>query len=564
MPRDLAADLQMLDTVLKLAQNREFERAAEIAEEALLAGFEHPLLMNVLATRHEQRGRLEDAVRLLERALTIAPDDVPARNALALCLQRVDRPAEALQQVDELLRRHPELGFVHANRGNALIALGSLGLARESHLEALRLDPDNLAAMAALASIATHRGEHAEARMWAERTLARVPGYPDAVLSLAAAEFDGRRYQEAEKLLGSVIADVRAGVLDKARAHGLLGDVLDAQACYEEALTAYLACSSALAQVNQRYAQESGVLDYAWSLTRAFEAVAPRWTVQPKPVVAPVGPLRHVFLVGFPRSGTTLLEVVLDGHPDVVSLEERELLTEGVLRFMREPLDLAALADADEATLERLRAAYWAAASAAGAVVEAKVFIDKHPLNTLKLPLIARLFPHACILFACRDPRDVVLSCFRRRFRMNAAMYQMLSLEGAARFYDAVMSFAAAVRPVLGLDWRQVRYEDVMADFGGEMRSICAFLGLAWNDSMGSFAQRVQSREHSTPSTAQLSRGLDRSGVGHWRHYAAALAPLQPVLEPWVQRLAGPPSTELKLAGAAHVVGVALGRRHQE
>jgi tetratricopeptide (TPR) repeat protein len=539
MPRDLDADLKMLNTVLTLAQNREIGRAAAIAEEALKSGFEHPLLLNVMATRLEEQGRFAEAVRLLERAVELAPADVPARNALALSLQRIDRPADALRHVDELIRQQPQLGFAHANRGNALVAMGSLGLARDSHLRALELEPNNVVSMAALASIATHRGEHAEARIWAERTLAHVPGYPEAVLSLAAAELALRKVTEAESLLRGVIADPRAGVADKARAQGQLGDVLDAMGRYEEAFGAYGECNHAVARMHPRHATARSVLDYARALTAAFRTIAPRWARSSVAGAEPVA-REHVFLVGFPRSGTTLLEVVLDGHPDIVSLEEHELLTAGVLRYMCEPLDLGPLADASEADLARLRTEYWSSVAATGTEVAGKVFIDKHPLNTLKLPLIARLFPTAKILFACRDPRDVVLSCFRRRFKMNAAMYQMLSVEGAASFYDAVMTFAGVTQPVLALDWRQVRYEEVVANFSGEMRSICDFVGVEWSEQMGAFAQRVQTREHSTPSTAQLSRGLDRSGVGHWRHYTAQLASVQPILEPWVERLAAP------------------------
>src|ERR1700730_10124069 len=141
MARNLEADRAMLATVLTHAQNRDIRRAAAIAEQALAEGFEHPLLLNVVATRLEEQGKLDEAVRLLERAVALAPGDVPARNALALCLQRVDRPADALSHVEVLLKSHPELGFAHANKGNALIALGSLGLARTSHLRALEPDP---------------------------------------------------------------------------------------------------------------------------------------------------------------------------------------------------------------------------------------------------------------------------------------------------------------------------------------------------------------------------------------------------------------------------------------
>lgn len=541
MARNLESDQAMLATVLAHAQNRDIARAAAIAEQALAEGFEHPLLLNVMATRLEEQGRLEEAVRLLERAVTLAPADVHARNALALCLQRVDRPAEALHHIEVLLKSHPALAFAHANKGNALIALGSLGLAEASHRRALELEPGNLAAMGALASIATHRGEHAEARRWATQLLERVPGFPDAVLSLAAAELADGAMEHAEGLLRGLVADARAGSTDRARAHGLLGDVLDNAARYGQAFDAYRACNECLGQIHyRRFAAGTSILGYTRSLTAALAAVAPRWPAPTAPESPPVpgAAAGHVLLIGFPRSGTTLLEVVLDGHPRVVSLEEQELLTESVLRFMREPLDLMPLAHAPESELAALRRAYWERVRAGGVEVAGKVFLDKHPLNTLKLPLIARLFPGAKILFACRDPRDVVLSCFRRRFRMNAAMYQLLTLDGAARFYDAVMDFALRARPILGLDWHAVSYELLMEDFEGQTHAICEYLGLEWTTGLQAFSPRVSTREHATPSTAQLARGLDRSGIGHWQHYRAALEPVLPLLEPWVGRLA--------------------------
>jgi tetratricopeptide (TPR) repeat protein len=537
--RDLKADQQMLSAVLAHAQNREIPRAAAIAEQALAEGFEHPLLLNVLATRLEQEGKFEAAVRLLERAVALAPEDVPARNALALCLQRVDRQQEALEHVEELLKRHPDLGFAHANKGNALIALGSLGRAQASHLRALELDPQCLAAMGSLASIATHRGEHAEARRWAEQVLAQVPGYPHAVLSLAAADLADGAIERAQARLREMLADPRVGPSERARAQGLLGDVLDAAGRYPEAFAAYSACNESLRHIHQGSAGTS-VLARARALAAALRAVAPRWPAASTPRSPGSAAAGHIFLMGFPRSGTTLLEVVLDGHPGIVSLEEHELLAEGVRALMREPLTLDPLARADEGALQALRAAYWKRVRQGEVDVTGKLFIDKHPLNTLNLPLIARLFPRAKVLFVCRDPRDVVLSCYRRRFKMNPAMYQMLTLEGAAQFYDAVMDFAELARPLLGLPWHEVRYEQLMADFAGQTRAICQFLGIEWLEGMQTFASRVQSREHATPSTAQLARGLDASGIGQWQHYRALLEPVQPVLARWVERFGAP------------------------
>ena len=538
MPRDLKADQEMLRSVLALAERRDIAAAAAIAEPALASGFEHPLLLNVLATRLEHEGRLEDALQLLERALRLAPEDIGVRNALSLCLQRLDRPAEALHHVDRLLEAHPELGFAHANRGNALIALGALGKARQSHLRALELDPDNLAAQGALASIATHRGAHDEARGWARKVLARLPGYPDAVLSLAAAELADGSTDSAQLLTCQLLADPRAGPAEKARANGLLGDVLDAGGRYMEAFGAYAACNEALRQVHRGFAEGTGILSYTESIIAAMQRVNPaRWTSGPAPAAEADGASAHVFLLGFPRSGTTLLEVALDGHPRVASLEEHELLTPGVLAFMREPLDFELMLQADAGALQALRASYWRQVREAGAEPEGRVFVDKHPLNTLKLPLIARLFPRAKILFAYRDPRDVVQSCFRRRFSMNPAMYQLLTLQGAAAFYDATMRLAEQARSLLGLDWQAVRYESLVDDLELQLRAVCEFLDLEWVPELTDFAARAQAREHATPSTAQLARGLNRAGIGHWRNYQDALAPILTTLEPWVERL---------------------------
>jgi len=541
MARDLETDLRTLNTVLTFAQNRDFERAADLAEKTLASGFEHPMLLNVVATRLEQQGKFAESLRLLERAVAIAPGDVGARNALSMCLQRLERPEEALYHLDTLLKKHPDLSFAHANKGNALISLGLLGRAQQSHQRALELQPGNFIAMAALGSIATHRGEHVEARQWAERTLAVAPGFPDAILSLAAAELAGGKTTRAEAMLEKLIMDPRAGPSDRARATGLLGDVLDAAGRYHEAFSAYSTCNEALRRIHQRFANATSMLEYTRALSIAMSTLAPgAWPTEVAPPRIPADPLEHVFLLGFPRSGTTLLEVILDGHPQVESLEEYELLTDGVRRFMREPVNFEPLARADEKELNALRVAYWENVRRAGTYVAGKVFIDKNPLNTLKLPLIARMFPRAKILFARRDPRDVVMSCFRRRFTMNPSMYALLTLEGAAAFYDAVMRFAEQVRPLLGLPWRIVRYETLVADVEQESRAICEFLNLQKVVGMEDFATRIAQRERATPSAAQLARGLSSSAINSWRHYGEALEPILPVLNPWVQRFGYP------------------------
>jgi tetratricopeptide (TPR) repeat protein len=538
MARDLKADQATLRAVYEAAQGGNHAQAGVLAEAALATGLEHPLLLNLAALKAEQQGRISEAERLLRRAVQIAPDDLSARNALGLCLLRLERPSEALEQFAALLELNPVLPYAHTSRGNALLALGAITDAEASFQRALAIDPNQAIALAGLANIASGRGAYPEARVWAEKALALVPGYPDAVMSLAAVELGERRKAQAEARIQALLTDTRLAPLEHAYANGLFGDILDAEDRPAEAYAAYVACNEELQRLYaDRFKAGPNALEYVRSMTRYFERASPEsWKLAVPGPPHPSGARGHVFLLGFPRSGTTLLEVILEGHPNVVSLEEKESLISSVHEFMQRPEDLERLPQASPAALEALRADYWRRVAGAGIDVAGKMFVDKYPLNTLKLPLIARLFPDAKILFACRDPRDIVLSCFRHRFRMNAPIYELLSIEGAARYYDAVMRLLVRLTSMMTLDVCLVRHEDLVTEFAREMKRICAFLALDWNPAMADFAVRTKDRAVLTPSTAQLVRGLNTEGLGQWRRYRPQLAAVLPMLEPWVRR----------------------------
>lgn len=534
----MASAAAALQAVHDAAQAGDLARALTLAQAALARGLEHPLVLNLAALGHERRGELDQALALLERAVRVAPDDVGSRNALGLCLMQLERAEEALAQFDALVALDPALPYAHASRGNALLAIGAMAAAEDAYGRALERDPGQGIALAGRARILSHRGDYFAARPLAQQALAVLPGYPDAVMSLARAEWGERRLARAQARLRELLADDRLSVLERAHATGLLGDVLDAENRCDEAFAAYTDCNERLRRhYAGGFAGAVSALDYVQSLSAYFAAASPQpWQKSAALAGTASGARGHVFVLGFPRSGTTLIEVVLEGHPDVVSLEEKESLIDAVRAFMRAPADLERLARSGDAALEPLRAAYWRRVAQTGVEVAGKVFVDKHPLNTLKLPLIAKLFPDAKILFACRDPRDVVLSCFRHRFRMSAPLYEMLTLEGAARYYAAVMGLGMQLTAMLPLGVCLVRHEDVVTEFVREMKRLCAFLELEWDPAMGDFALRTRERGMLTPSTAQLVRGLNTEGLGQWRRYRQFMAPVLAQLEPWVKR----------------------------
>jgi hypothetical protein len=168
------------------------------------------------------------------------------------------------------------------------------------------------------------------------------------------------------------------------------------------------------------------------------------------------------------------------------------------------------------------------------------VLVDMAPLNGIKLPMIARLFPEASIVVCRRDPRDVVLSCFRRHFRVNASTFQMAELERAARHYDAVMRLVERHLATLPLRVHAVDYAALVADFDATTRGLAEFVGLPWDESVRDFARTAAGREVRTVSAAQVRRGL-YDGTRQWERYREQLAPVLPLLEPWVRRFGYPP-----------------------
>jgi hypothetical protein len=240
--------------------------------------------------------------------------------------------------------------------------------------------------------------------------------------------------------------------------------------------------------------------------------------------------------MGFPRSGTTLLEQVLAGHPEVRALEEAPTLAEAYAEFLATPEGLERLARLTPDEAQSWRARYWVEVAAHGVEASGRLFLDKAPAGTLTLPLVAKLFPRAKVLFALRDPRDVVLSCLRHNFQINAMTYAFTRPETAAACYAACMAMAEAYRAVLPLNLIEARHETLVEDFDGELARLCGFLGLDAVPAMADVGQTARRRTVRTPSADQVRAGLNDRGLGRWRAYAAEMAPLMPVLAPWVER----------------------------
>lgn len=239
------------------------------------------------------------------------------------------------------------------------------------------------------------------------------------------------------------------------------------------------------------------------------------------------------------------MEQILGAHPKIETTNENSPLTR-TLHDIRKLSNMElseALGTLTDDRIASLRKEFLEnARHITGSDLNGIQLVDKFPFNILELGPIQFLFPRARALVALRDPRDTCLSCFMQQFAMNQGMVHFLSLETTARLYCAVMELWLHYRETLSIRWIEYRYEDLVADFEGTVGRVLDFLDLPWDESVNRYADHAKTRPIMTPSRVAVTQAIDNRAVSRWRKYADRLAPIQPMLEPFVLEFGYEPS----------------------
>ena len=245
-----------------------------------------------------------------------------------------------------------------------------------------------------------------------------------------------------------------------------------------------------------------------------------------------------IFVVGFPRSGTTLLEQMLDAHPSLQSMDEQPFLQQAVDRIVAWGIDYpGGLATLTQAQIDELRAEYLARSEEKMTPRGNQRLVDKNPLNLLRLPMIHRLFPQARIIVAIRHPCDVLLSCFSQDFRAPEFARLCRDLPALTGAYSRAFDFWYSQSGLLAPACIELRYEDLVGDPASAARALCSFLELPWHDAMLDPANNALLKGYiGTPSYAQVVEPISGKAIGRWRNYSSHFTALLPQLTPYLAR----------------------------
>ncbi|MFM5893365.1 MAG: tetratricopeptide repeat-containing sulfotransferase family protein [Novosphingobium sp.] len=547
-PDNRAARFNLASALATLGRSdAALDLAAEYAGQPKLARLAGYLL--------QQKGRNDEAIPAYRAALNEVPGDWETWNNLGNCLSAAGESDAAVAAIEQAINAAPGNGTPELFL-NLLRALGLTGN------EQPRL--------------------HA-----AEEATRRFPDHPDLRFELGVAQFAAGQLDEAEATLKRA-ADAEASFGRAAMELGMLYettnrlDELDAHVarCAERGPSPELAFLQAWslrrrnrfaeaaeyaaripptinpartaqlrAEIADRLGDEAEAFRQYELMNRASvdsdplppgptyrEQVAAQTAAMGPPLPArqakPGEPSDPVFIVGSPRSGTTLLDTLLRALPELQVIEEMPMLAMVVEEFpgLERQSDLT--------QVDAARARYFELAEQLESPAGGRRIVDKMPLHLTHMPVIHRLFPDAAIILVERHPCDAVLSCFITNLALSHAMHSYTTLEGSARTYDAIFANWMRANELLPLRVHRVRYERMIADLEAELRPLVAFLGLPWRDEVldnqASAARRGMVR---TASYAQVGQPLYTRAVARWERYRKQMVPVLQIITPWIERL---------------------------
>ena len=526
-----------LGTSLRLERKHEdalaaYQRASELGESSADFFYNVGLL-------HFDRRDFEAARAVLERASALAPLDAPIRLQYARSLHERMRSSEAraaLEGWEQLENLDTE---VLAQIANLLLNLGEADRAAVA-LRRARLDPAPAASAAVkIIEILERSNQLDEAHKALERLrsspLARATELELKGVEAVLAQREGR-HDVACAALEYLLADCPAFHL---RQYHLfrLAKSLDALGRYDEAF-------QALSEAHRSQVEHFKLTQPEIALRGPTPLRITERHSEPADVAcwdhegAPTLQESPIFIVGFPRSGTTLLELALDAHSSLQTMDEQPFLQNALEQLLSEgasyPQSLRGLAPAQ---LEKARLIYWEHVRRKVQLQPGQRLIDKNPLNILRLAVIRRLFPAAPIVLAIRHPCDVLLSCYMQHFGDADFALLCRDLPNLAAGYRRMFDFWYRQSEILGVAAHEVRYEQLVRDFDRGIREVCAALALPFEPAMLQPARHASGKAFiSTPSYSQVVKPVNTRSVDRWRNYARHFESVLPVLDPYLQR----------------------------
>ncbi len=480
-------------------------------------------LGNVLAGT----GDAEGALAALRTAIALRPDIMLPYVNLSKLLNRLQRYDERLILVREAAAQAPEDAEVQLELGLCEATANNFPAAEAAFRASIRIDGSALAPYLELAVLLENLNKTEALNELAAE--AQRNGVEAAEVNFIKAWALRRAGRFAEAL---PLALATPDTINPARRSQLIAEIADRVGDADTAFNAFTDMNAAALEDTPSDQRDASL--YIGEVEANRDLLTPEkiagWTsVRLDNALPP-----PIFLVGFPRSGTTLLDTLLMNIPHLHVLEEMPIVR-SVENELGNPERIASLGS-DEANA--LRARYFDTLQQVAPAAPGQRVLDKFPFHMTRMGIIHRIFPDAKVIFAERHPADCVLSAFMSNFELNRAMLSFTTLEGTARLYDLASTAWTRAETNLPIDVFRIRYERMVEDLESEMRQLLAFLDIPWTDAVLDNRKSAARREHiRTASYSQVTEPIYKRSAGRWERYRRQMEPVLPILKPWADKM---------------------------
>jgi len=504
-------------------------KAIEISPEYSEAHF------NLAEILHVNR-KYSEAIEHYRRATAKRDDYIEAYRNCGQCYCELGEYKQAITQFQSALQVSTNSALLHLSLANAFRDDLDFDSAIKHYHTAIDIEPEYADdAYRSIAVIYDRRSDLPAAQGWIKKALQAKPDSLASMMFYAKLLVRSKKFAEAQKLLegldqGQLAHDEAATLFS------LLGNIADKTNQPNKAFKYFI-------QANQHKEQtpQGKACKPASYVQMVDNILAKLNTLTVDDLGGDLsgeencrdGTNEPNFLVGFPRSGTTLIDQILNSHPKAQVLEEQPIV-ENTLKSLNTPEAVYPdiIRQLSSSQITDLRALYFEGVSKYIQPAEGSLFIDKLPLNIMRIMQIKKLFPSSKIIFVLRHPCDVILSNFMQNYSVNNAMANFHTLESTANLYLKVFSVWEATCDNFALDYHTVRYESLVDDMATETQSLLDYLGLDWSDAVLRFDKNAKTRLIRTPSYDSVTQPIYQRSVGRWKQYEKHFSTILPALEP--------------------------------
>ena len=486
-------------------------------------------------------------------------------NNLGNMLKGLGRLSESEISFKQGISLSPNFAEVRYNLGNLLVSLKRLDEAETNYKKAIDLKPDYYKAYNNLGIVYNEKGMLNEAKLNLTKALAIKSDHTNAYLNLCEVLEKSNQLSElltvvdeAIKQTGEKISDFKffkALMLFREKKYNNLKELIEEiqiDELNDKRKPSYLKLKADWYHYKENYNEAFKTYKIMNEIIRessAFnEEQAEKYFEVQKEKLSQIQKIERkaeykkktdvnwiqpTFLIGFPRSGTTLLDSILRSHSKINVVEEQPMLSK-VERKLGNFQEISLIERIDDEAVKILSSSYFEELKKHCTIDETKMIIDKFPLNIFRVPIINKIFPNAKIIFAIRHPLDCIMSCWMQNFNVNPAMANMTDLGRIVDLYCTAMQFFKLCDKRYSLNIQKVRYEDLITDFDTEVLNILNFLNLKWEDGIKNY--QITAKERGlikTPSYSQVVKPIYHTSADRWKCYESFLEPFKKSLLPW-------------------------------